>query len=572
MFSSVRLQLVAGLGLVVTAACGAGLMGLQGINEVGVAFELATQASATGEKVQRLERLQLEMSRSQKDLLLEPVADAVRDRAEAMNSVRYELVDAINTLLLSTPTEDRGPLLTYGAAIGPYFELLDEVAKLCVSAAEAKNLSAASPERARARALSIGRGTMLLQEASQALEVITKTSREEVEAARVSVQATEVEARTSVMAAMALALLLAVAVALLLTRRILSALGGEIVVVKKLAVAMSEGDLTAEASAARPQSLRGRMDAMTERLREVLTRVTDAAHQMAAGSEELSANAAQMSEGAGLQASNVQGISTSVRMMAENVRQNADNAQQTESIAQRTAEDARLGGNTLRETVDAMQDIASKVAIIQELARQTNLLALNAAIEAARAGEHGKGFAVVASEVRKLAERSQRSAAEISEVSKSSVEVAERAGDLFDKILPDIQRTAELVMEISSASREQDRGVAEINEAVTQLDQVIQQNAVGAKEVAATSRSLSKEAQALLGAVGYFRVRSSALPTETDEGHPDGPVMAHLEQPSSPVVSAEPSDPSRGVQDEEAVEIVLDEPQDDDPDDWFARM
>ena len=570
MLSSVKFQLVVGLGVVVASACGAGFVGLRGIGQVGRAFEAADAAMTSTQMVERLDRLQLELSRSLRDVLIEPGAATLAERVEHMNALRYSLVDTLNDLLLSTSPDGRRHLVTYGAAIGPYFELIEEIARLCQ---DADVTTEAAPARARAHALSIGRGDMLLREASGALVAIIQARRRDADAARAQVSEAKEEAQRNALAAVVGALLLAVAVAVVLTRRILSALGGEIAVVKRLAVAMSRGDLTAETGEAAPDSLRGRMDATTGRLREVLTLVTDAAHQTAAGSEELSANAAQMSEGAGLQATSVQGISRSIGMMAENVRQNADNAQQTESIAQRTASDARLGGETLRETVGAMQDIAGKVAIIEELARQTNLLALNAAIEAARAGEHGKGFAVVASEVRKLAERSQRSAAEISDVSHSSVEVAERAGALFEKILPDIQRTAELVMEISSASREQDRGVTDINDAVRQLEQVIQQNAVGAKEVAATSRSLSKEAQELLGAVGYFRLRDPAGGPGEDERPPGSDLRdagsPKLEALESPVERSRPLLPKELAP--RPTPIILDEPEDD-PDEWFARM
>ena len=164
------------------------------------------------------------------------------------------------------------------------------------------------------------------------------------------------------------------------------------------------------------------------------------------------------------------------------------------------------GGKAVAQTVKAMKDIADKITIIEEIARQTNLLALNAAIEAARAGEHGKGFAVVASEVRKLAERAQASAAEISGSSASSVEVAVKAGDMLEKIVPDIQKTAALVQEISAASNEQNSGAEQINRAIQQLDQVIQQNASGSEEMASTSEELSGQAQLLLRTVSFFTV------------------------------------------------------------------
>jgi methyl-accepting chemotaxis protein len=196
--------------------------------------------------------------------------------------------------------------------------------------------------------------------------------------------------------------------------------------------------------------------------------------------------------------------------MSSNIKQNADNAMQTEKIALKAAADAKEGGDAVARTVDAMKQIASKISIIEEIARQTNLLALNAAIEAARAGEHGRGFAVVASEVRKLAERSQKAAGEITELSGSSVKVAEKAGELLSKILPDVQKTSELVQEITAASREQDSGAAQINKAIQQLDQVIQQNASGSEETSATSEELASQAAQLQSAIAFFRVNGSS--------------------------------------------------------------
>ncbi len=157
------------------------------------------------------------------------------------------------------------------------------------------------------------------------------------------------------------------------------------------------------------------------------------------------------------------------------------------------------------EAVTAMKEIASKISIIEEIARQTNLLALNAAIEAARAGEHGKGFAVVAAEVRKLAERSQKAAGEINQLSGTTVKVSEKAGEMLDKLVPDIQKTAELVQEITAASKEQDTGAEQINKALQQLEKVIQQNASASEEMAATTEELTGQSDQLMSALGFFR-------------------------------------------------------------------
>ncbi|QWV94715.1 MCP four helix bundle domain-containing protein [Geomonas oryzisoli] len=252
------------------------------------------------------------------------------------------------------------------------------------------------------------------------------------------------------------------------------------------------------------------LSAMVGKITEVVTEVKVAADNVASGSVQLSANAQSMSQGASQQAAAAEEASSSMEEMSANIRQNADNAQQTEKIAVKSADDAKEGGKAVAETVQAMKDIAGKISIIEEIARQTNMLALNAAIEAARAGEHGKGFAVVASEVRKLAERSQVAAGEISELSITSVEVAERAGEMLSAILPDIQKTAELVQEINASSKEQDTGAQQINKAIQQLDQVIQQNASASEEMASTAEELSSQSEQLQSTISFFRVDMAA--------------------------------------------------------------
>jgi methyl-accepting chemotaxis protein len=156
-----------------------------------------------------------------------------------------------------------------------------------------------------------------------------------------------------------------------------------------------------------------------------------------------------------------------------------------------------------------MKEISSRIRIVEEIARQTNLLALNAAIEAARAGESGKGFAVVAAEVRKLAERSQTAATEISELSVKSMAVAEEAGATLKVIVPDIRRTADLVQEISQASKEQDLGTTQINSAIGQLDRIIQTNAATAEEISAVTRDIAERAQGLSEVVSFFSTDGS---------------------------------------------------------------
>ena len=257
--------------------------------------------------------------------------------------------------------------------------------------------------------------------------------------------------------------------------------------------------------------LMGALQNMVEKLRSVVGDVVSAADNVASGSQQLSATAQQLSQGATEQAASAEEISSSMEQMTSSIRQNSDNSGQTEKIAVKSASDAKDGGKAVNETVSAMKEIATKINIIEEIARQTNLLALNAAIEAARAGEHGKGFAVVASEVRKLAERSQSAAGEISTLSSRSVQVAETAGGMLTKMVPDIQKTAELVQEISASSREQDTGAEQINKAIQQLDQVIQQNASASEEMASTSEELSGQAEQLKDTISFFRIDNSGV-------------------------------------------------------------
>ncbi|WP_432738450.1 methyl-accepting chemotaxis protein [Maridesulfovibrio sp. FT414] len=286
---------------------------------------------------------------------------------------------------------------------------------------------------------------------------------------------------------------------------------------------VSQGNLAADVDLRRKDEL-GRlaqgMRQMVGQLRDVVKDVNTASDSVASGSEELSASAESLSQGATEQAASIEEVSSSMEQMAANIKQNADNALQTESVAEKSQVQADQSAQAVSEAVKAMKSIAEKIMIIEDIARQTNLLALNAAIEAARAGEHGKGFAVVAAEVRKLAERSGVAAAEISELSASSVDVAEKAGTMLGELVPSIRRTAELVQEIAAASSEQNSGVSQINKAIQQLDSVIQQNASAAEEMASTSEELSRQGQLLQQAMSFFRLergRRRMLPSGGSE-------------------------------------------------------
>ncbi|WP_342151987.1 methyl-accepting chemotaxis protein [Methylorubrum sp. SB2] len=281
------------------------------------------------------------------------------------------------------------------------------------------------------------------------------------------------------------------------------------------AQSVAAGDLTRDVAATgrdEVTDLLHAIQAMNVKLREVVGQVIASASNVSAGSQELSASAEQLSQGSTEQASSTEEASASMEEMAANVKQNAENAGQTEAIARQSAKDAEASGGAVGRAVEAMQTIAQKITIVQEIARQTDLLALNAAVEAARAGEHGRGFAVVASEVRKLAERSQAAAAEIGTLSIDTVKAAREAGDMLGRLVPDIKKTASLVEEISAACREQDVGSGQINQAIQQLDKVTQQNASASEQVSATSEELAAQAETLQAAIAYFRIDGKPAP------------------------------------------------------------
>jgi len=282
--------------------------------------------------------------------------------------------------------------------------------------------------------------------------------------------------------------------------------------------------------------------AMVAGLTRTVSEIRSIAGEVASASQSISTASVQVSKGASSQAAAAEEASSSMEEMVSNIKQNADNAQQTDKIANKSAKDAQESGKSVLEAVAAMKEIANRISIIEEIARQTNLLALNAAIEAARAGEHGKGFAVVAAEVRKLAERSQKAAGEINQLSSTTLRVSEKSGEMLEKLVPDIQRTAELVQEISAASKEQDTGAEQINKALQQLEQVIQQNASAAEEMASTTEELTGQSEQLVSALSFFRTDdeedAAARRPLQKTARPHAPAVKPSPKPSSHELSA----------------------------------
>jgi len=307
---------------------------------------------------------------------------------------------------------------------------------------------------------------------------------------------------------MIVATLVGLALALLLGWTLTRLITRPINRVAEVLEALASGDLTQQLDTNSHDEI-GQMEqslsSVTANLTRTINEIRIIAGEVSAASQSISTASIQVSKGASAQAAAAEEASSSMEEMVSNIKQNADNAQQTDKIANKSAKDGQLSGKSVEEAVTAMKEIASKISIIEEIARQTNLLALNAAIEAARAGEHGKGFAVVAAEVRKLAERSQRAAGEINHLSGSTVTTSETAGEMLGRLVPDIQRTAELVQEIAAASREQDTGAEQINKALQQLEKVIQQNASAAEEMASTTEQLTGQSNQLVSALAFFR-------------------------------------------------------------------
>jgi methyl-accepting chemotaxis protein len=284
--------------------------------------------------------------------------------------------------------------------------------------------------------------------------------------------------------------------------------GGMNDVVRVLA-ALAEGDLTQEITADYQGTFGQLKDACNTtvgNLSNTMTNVTTAVSSLTSASNQINATAQSLSQASSEQAASVEETSASLEQMTASISQNTENAKVTDGIATKASVEATEGGEAVTATVSAMKSIAEKIGIIDDIAYQTNLLALNAAIEAARAGEHGKGFAVVAAEVRKLAERSQVAAQEISSVASSSVHLAEKAGKLLDQMVPNIRKTSDLVQEITAASEEQASGVKQINGAVTQLSKTTQTNAAASEELAATAEEMNGQVEQLEQAVAFFKL------------------------------------------------------------------
>ncbi|BDU72219.1 methyl-accepting chemotaxis protein [Mesoterricola silvestris] len=342
------------------------------------------------------------------------------------------------------------------------------------------------------------------------------------------------------LALIALGFAVAVGLGLAVSSILRKQVGGELSEASDVARRVAAGDLSVDVNTAPGDttSMMASIKDMVGRLSEVVGKVQEASNSMAGAAEQLSSTAQSISQGASEQAASVEETSASMEQMSASIAQTNDNARTTGGLATATAKDTVEGGQAVRETVGAMREIAQKIGIIDDIAYQTNLLALNAAIEAGRAGEHGRGFAVVAAEVRKLAERSQVAAEEISRLASGSVDLAERAGHLLGTIVPSIQKTSDLVSEIASASAEQNSGVGQINGAIAQISQAVAQNAAASEELASTAEEVTSNALELQNVMAFFRLKggsaeparrkAAALPRVRDARTFDEPGFARF--------------------------------------------
>ncbi|MGR2739861.1 methyl-accepting chemotaxis protein [Billgrantia sp. Q4P2] len=439
-----------------------------------------------------------------------------------------------------------GVYMRYLSVVGEqetFFGLFEDVATPEIQAFYAQTVTGRSVEEVeRMRGVSIKGGLMGL------LEDLTGPYWYEMATARIDLMkqvedfiAGELVARAETMHADArnsllvdvsvllVGLLVMLAAVFLITRGILKQLGGEPAYALRIMRAVADGDLgiTIEVKKGDESSLLAGLKDMVIRLRHMMKDVNAASAAVSTGAGNVSSSSGQLSEGAAEQAASSQAASSAVEQMTGSTAQMAENMARTEQIARQSAGNARKSGEAVAKAVDAMQTIAEKILVVQEIARQTDLLALNAAVEAARAGEHGRGFAVVAAEVRKLAERSQGAAQEISGLSSDTMEAALQAGGMLDELVPDIERTAQLVVESAAATNEQNASVQQINTTVLQLDDVTQQVANASEQLSSTAEELMEQSGKLQEAICYFRlerdtataqVRSSSEATGVVEG------------------------------------------------------
>jgi len=542
---TIKLKLAMAFAVLLILLLGTAIYGIRSLGGINDTMGATLDGPVTRlELVQKINIAQLQGIRQQKNMIGADTPAQIQAAQEKGDIARNQLRESLDKALSIASEQGRPRWLKIQELAGKADAADDKIRGLMLAG------SAAEAER-----ISITEAREVANELDQAVEELITLSKQQLDEADAGADATYESTRTIMVGLSAGAVLVGLVAAFWISLSISRGLHRAATAVRQVA----EGDLTSTAEITSRDEI-GEMlehvNTMIERLRDVVSGALSASDNVSSGSQELSASSEQLSQGATEQASSAEEASASMEEMAANIKQNADNAAQTEKIARQSSRDAETSGEAVGRAVGAMRTIADKISIVQEIARQTDLLALNAAVEAARAGEHGKGFAVVASEVRKLAERSQAAAAEISSLSGETVTVATEAGEMLNRLVPDIRKTAELVSEISAACREQDIGAAQINEAIQQLDKVTQTNAGASEEMSATSEELAAQAEELQSSIAFFKVDSASMKATAAPARRPAPVSRPAAKPVA--TAARKTDNSVGGQQARARGFALD--------------
>lgn len=540
-------KLLLSFGVVLVLLITVGSWGILGMAELAAADRKMYTKSVIA--LQDLNITNADVNRTQyllRDLLLPGTAERDRQTLKDIAALRKQVSEQLPKIS-DTIFTDKGRNLfeDFSKSSDAYMPYLDKMIEL----------SSAQTDKADKEALSLlnGEAGTALAKRMAALDALTQFKMTQANEIANSNEAMARRASLFMIILIILGTILSLVLSALVSRSISVPIGEA----TAMAGILATGDLSHDVPATYMSrgdeigDLAQAFDNLIKRLSDIALSIQTASSSVASGSEQISSTAQQMSQGATEQAASAEEVSSSVEEMAATIRQNTDNSSATESIALKASRDAEDGGLAVTQAVDAMKEIAGKIGIIEEIARQTNLLALNAAIEAARAGEAGKGFAVVASEVRKLAERSQTAAGEITVLSTETTDKAAKAGTIIRMIVPDITKTASLVQEISAASREQSTGANQIGKAMMQLDTVVQQNASASEELASMAEELSGQSGQLSDTVAFFKLRAvaAAKPSRRDEANkpmPTGKAAQH--RPNENAIVPAPADSSEAFE------------------------